>query len=195
MNFTVFLSTFGIIFLAELGDKTQLTAIALATKHNWKKVFLGAAVAFVLLNLGAVLVGKLLFEVLPVFWIKIISGGLFLYFGVVTLLAIRYDACEEEAEEKKFSMKGPLVTAFLMILIAELGDKTQIVTASLAAQHNAPIAVFSGSAIALWSSSLMGIFLGCRLTSFIPISYIHKVAGCMFIAFGAVVFYHAFAGT
>jgi putative Ca2+/H+ antiporter (TMEM165/GDT1 family) len=194
VNLTIFLSTFGIIFLAELGDKTQLTAMALATRYPWKKIFLGIAVAFALLNLGAVLVGKLLFTMLPVFWIKLVSGGLFLFFGISTLLTKDYHEDNMEGKENKFFTKGPIVTAFLMILLAELGDKTQIVTASLAAQHDSFVAVFFGSTIALWSVSLVGMFLGLQLTRFIPLPYIHKGAGCLFVAFGIVVIYQAIAG-
>jgi len=73
VNTTVFSSTFGIIFLAELGDKTQLTAMALAARYPWRKVFIGLAAAFALLNLAAVLVGSLLFTILPLFWIKLVS--------------------------------------------------------------------------------------------------------------------------
>jgi putative Ca2+/H+ antiporter (TMEM165/GDT1 family) len=191
MDFTVFLSTFGIIFLAELGDKTQLTAMALGTRYPWKKIFIGIAAAFALLNLAAVVVGELLFAVMPIFWIKMVSGGLFLYFGVSTLLAKKDDA-NEEAEEKKLGMKGPVITAFLMILLAELGDKTQIVTASLAAQYDSSLAVFIGSTLALWSVSLLGIFLGRQLTRFIPLSYIHKAAGCLFLVFGVAIISQAF---
>ena len=96
MDFAVFISTFGVIFLAELGDKTQLTAMALAARYPWKKVFIGIAAAFALLNLGAVLVGNLLFGVLPIFWVKLVSAALFLYFGLAALLT-RHDESEEES--------------------------------------------------------------------------------------------------
>lgn len=195
MDSTVFITTFGIIFLAELGDKTQLTAMALATKYPWKKIFIGLAAAFALLNLGAVLVGKVLFAFLPLFWIKMVSGGLFLFFGVATLRTKGFDDSEEEAEERRFKVRGPVATSFLMILLAELGDKTQIVTASLAAQHDSPLAVFSGSTLALWSVSLVGIFLGRQLTRLIPLSYIHKGAGSLFLIFGAAILYQALAGS
>jgi len=190
MDFAVFLSSFGIIFLAELGDKTQLTAMALATRYPWKKIFVGIAAAFALLNLGAVLIGKLLFAVLPIFWIKLVSGGLFLFFGITTLRA--YSGGEEEGP-KRASARGPILTAFLMILLAELGDKTQLVTTSLAAQHNAPLAVFTGSTLALWSVSLLGIFLGRQLIRVIPLATIHKAAAVLFLIFGAAVLWQAFA--
>ncbi len=190
MDTAVLMTTFGIIFLAELGDKTQLTAMALAVRYPWKSVFVGIAAAFALLNLGAVLVGKILFAVLPLFWIKLVSGGLFLFFGVATL---RGGEDDDDGEGKRASARGPVATSFVMILLAELGDKTQIVTTSLAAQYDSPLAVFSGSTLALWLVSLIGIFLGRQLVRFVSLSTIHKAAGVLFLVFGAIVLYQALA--
>ena len=194
MDLGVFFSSFSIIFLAELGDKTQLTAMALATKHPWKKIFIGIALAFALLNVGAVLIGKLLFAFLPLFWIKLVSAGLFLFFGVSTLRSGGFDEEEENEEERSLSGRGPVITAFFMILLAELGDKTQLVTTSLAAQHESLLAVYVGSTLALWAVSLIGIFVGKQLTRFIPLSYVHRGAGLLFLVFGAVILYQALAG-
>lgn len=188
MDLSVFITTFGIIFLAELGDKTQLTAMALALRYPWKKIFIGIAAAFALLNLGAVLVGKLLFALLPLFWIKLVSGGLFLYFGIATLRT----SPDEDEDGVKVKAAGAIRTAFLMILMAELGDKTQLVTASLAAQHASALTVFLGSTLALWTVSLLGIFLGKQLVRIIPLRYIHRAAGCLFLLFGGGIMYQAF---
>ena len=195
MTITQFLSTFGIIFLAELGDKTMLTAMTLATHYPWKKIFIGIAAAFALLNLAAVFVGKLLFAFLPLFWIQLFSAGLFLFFGINSLLEKSFDAHEEEEEEQRFARKGPILTAFFMILLAEMGDKTQLVTASLAAQaKQSSLVVFLGSTLALWSVSLLGIFLGRQLTRFIPLFYIHRAAGVLFLVFAVGITWQAFAG-
>ncbi len=193
MNTATFLAVFGIIFLAELGDKTQLTAMALATRYPWKRVFIGLAGAFALLNLGAVLLGSFLFAVLPLFWIKVSSALLFFFFGVTTLRAKRFDGEEEQEEEQRFKARGPAATSFIMILLAEIGDKTQLVTASLAAQHASPLGVFIASTLALWSVSLIGIFAGRQLVRFIPLAVLHKAAGCLFLVFGAAILYQAFA--
>jgi Ca2+/H+ antiporter, TMEM165/GDT1 family len=193
MNLTQFLSIFGIVFLAELGDKTQLTAMTLATHYPWKKIFLGIAAAFTLLNLAAVFVGKILFVFLSPFWIQLLSAGLFLFFGINSLLEKSFDEHEEEEEERRFAQKGPIFTAFLMILLAELGDKTQLVTASLAAQQS-PLVVFLGSTLALWSVSLLGIFLGRQLTRVIPLFWIHRAAGILFLIFAAHNGWQAFSG-
>jgi putative Ca2+/H+ antiporter (TMEM165/GDT1 family) len=192
MDFTIFFSTFGIIFLAELGDKTQLTAMALSVKFPWKKAFIGIAAAFALLNVGAVVLGKILFAFLPLFWIKMASAGLFLFFGIATM---RGNGCdrEDEEREKDSTARGAIATSFLMILMAELGDKTQLVTASLAAQHDEPLAVFAGSTLALWSVSLLGIFAGRQLIRIIPLSYIHRAAASLFIIFGVAIIFQAFS--
>ena len=107
MDPSTFVSSFGLIFLAELGDKTQLTAMALAAKYPWRKVFLGIAAAFVLLNLAAVSVGKVLFLLVPALWIHTASGLLFLFFGATTLLS-RGDAGEKGGTAK---VSGPILAA------------------------------------------------------------------------------------
>jgi putative Ca2+/H+ antiporter (TMEM165/GDT1 family) len=188
MEQTVFLGTFGLIFLAELGDKTQLTAMALALRYPWQRIFVGIAAAFVVLNLAAVLVGKVLFLLLPIFWVTLVSALLFLYFGYSTLR----HACdsEEDGDGPPPTAATAFRTAFIMIFMAELGDKTQLVTASQAARHSDSLTgmglVFAASTLALWSVSLLGIFAGKQLVRFIPICWIHRTAGFMFLVFGCL---------
>ena len=76
-----------------------------------------------------------------------------------------------------------MISSFLLILLAELGDKTQLTTASLAAQHDSSLAVFTGSSLALWAVSLLGILAGSLLTRAIPLAVVHKAAGVLFPAF------------
>ncbi|NTV50237.1 MAG: TMEM165/GDT1 family protein [Geobacteraceae bacterium] len=186
MEQTIFISTFGLIFLAELGDKTQLTAIALALRYPWQKIFVGIAAAFFVLNLAAVVVGKVLFLLLPIFWVTLVSALLFLYFGYTTLR----HACDSQEEEDGPPPTAATAarTAFIMIFMAELGDKTQLVTASQAAQHSDSLAgmsmVFLSSTLALWCVALLGIFAGKQLVRFIPLCWIHRTAGFMFLVFG-----------
>ena len=189
MNLAVLFSTFGLIFLAELGDKTQLASMALATRLPWRKVFLGAAAAFLILNGLAVGVGRVLFELVPLFWVRIASAALFLCFGITTLRA----KDEDEAEAGARGRRGPVLTAFSLILLAELGDKTQLVTASLAAQHASPLAVFVGSTLALWAVTLLGVLAGTQLLRFLPLRTVRRIAGALFLVFGAVLAYQALA--
>jgi putative Ca2+/H+ antiporter (TMEM165/GDT1 family) len=112
---------------------------------------------------------------------------LFLYFGVSTLVTSGPDK-----EEHKVSASTAVRTAFFMILLAELGDKTQLVTLSLAAQYDAPVAVFCASTLALWLVSLLGIFLGKQLLRIMPLHYIHRAAGILFLIFGGILLFKTF---
>ena len=188
MESTIFLSTFGLIFLAELGDKTQLTAMALALRYPWQRIFVGIAAAFVVLNLAAVLIGKVLFLLLPIFWVTLVSALLFLYFGYSTL---RHGCGSDDDDDAPPPTAATAArTAFIMIFMAELGDKTQLVTASQAARHSDSLTgmgtVFAASTLALWLVSLLGIFAGKQLVRFIPLCWIHRTAGFMFLVFGVV---------
>jgi putative Ca2+/H+ antiporter (TMEM165/GDT1 family) len=183
MNLTAFLSSFGLIFLAELGDKTQLTAMALATRFRWTRAFIGIALAFALLNAVAVGAGRLLFDLVPLGWVKAASALLFLGFGVV---AWRNARQEGEAERGARSNRGPVLTSFLLILLAELGDKTQLLTASLAAQYASPLAVFAGSTLALWAVSLLGLLVGAQVRRWIPARHVQRAAAVVFVVCGTV---------
>jgi len=194
VDLSLFISTFALIFLAELGDKTQLTAMALALRYPWKRIFIGIAAAFFVLNLAAVLVGRILFLVLPIFWVTLVSALLFLYFGYSTLK----NSCASDDEESLPATAADAVrTAFLMIFMAELGDKTQLVTASQAAQHSTSLigmtTVFVASTLALWSVSLIGIFAGKQLVKVIPVCWIHRAAGGMFLVFGLAMGWRLFS--
>ncbi|MDY0276157.1 MAG: TMEM165/GDT1 family protein [Desulfomicrobium sp.] len=186
---SVFSTTFALIFLAELGDKTQLTAMALAMRYPWRRVFAGIAIAFALLNLAAVLVGKLFFTFLPVFWITLASAILFIYFGYSTFR----HGCEQGEDAAPLTASSAFRTAFIMIFMAELGDKSQLVTASQAARHSGSFSdiflVFSASTLALWLVSLLGIFLGKKLLSCLPACWIQRLAGGLFFLFGLLMLY------
>jgi putative Ca2+/H+ antiporter (TMEM165/GDT1 family) len=179
MDFPVFFTTFGLIFIAELGDKTQLTAMALSVRYPWRRVFVGIAAAFVLLNLAAVAVGQILFSLVPMAAIQGVSGLLFCLFGRLTLRN-----SGKTSEEREMSLRTPMLTAFVLILLTELGDKTQIVTAALAAQYHSFLSVWVGSTLALWTVSLLGIFLGQGLVRVVPMKTIHRAAGVIFLVLG-----------
>jgi len=184
MSIPAFLSTFGLIFLAELGDKTQLTAMALAARYQWTRAFLGVASAFVVLNIAAVGVGRVLFDYVPVLWVRLASAVLFLVFGVLALRQGKEDE-SEDGQPKRFD-RGPFLTSFVLIFCAELGDKTQLATASLSAQHNAPLAVFLGSTLALWLVSILGLLVGAQLRQRLSPVLVQRLGGVLFVGFGLV---------
>lgn len=187
MDLSTLATTFGVIFLAELGDKTQLTAMALALRFPWRRILVGISCAFALLNLLAVLIGSILFAVIPLFWVKVISGTLFIIFGFG---AFRAGMDDGEPPSSRLAATA-FRTAFLMIFFAEMGDKTQIVTASLAAQTPRVFQVFAGSTLALVGVALIGIFLGRRILERIPLPIVHRAAGVLFLTFGGVILWQA----
>ncbi len=191
MDAAPLLGTFGLVLVAELGDKTQLAALALAARYPWKPVFLGAALAFAVLNAAAVGLGTLLYLTLPLFWVRIASGMMFLVFGVASL---RGGAGDGDASGERSGGRRPFLAAFGAILLAELGDKTQLATASLAAQYQAPLAVFAGSCAALWLISFGAVVLGTGITRRIPMPVVRRAAGVAFLAFGVAAIAQAFGG-
>ena len=183
------LSTFGLVLIAELGDKTQLAALALAASHPWRPVFLGAALAFTALNAAAVGLGTLLYVTVPLVWVRVASGVMFLAFG-----AASFRRSDGGGEPPRDRARGPFLAAFVAILLAELGDKTQLATASLAAQYQAPLAVFAGSCAALWLISLAAVTLGAGIARRIPVRVVRRAAGIAFLGFGASAIAQALGG-
>lgn len=183
VDLTPLVASFGLIFLAELGDKTQLAVITLAACHTPRHVMLGAAAAFTLLSLGAVLVGQAVLALVPVFWVQVVSGVLFLAVGVVTLL--RHP--EEDELEEDEACRTPMYTAFTLILLMEMGDKTQLAAILLTATYAAPVLVFLGVAGALILISALGVYLGAKISERFPRRTIENVAGSIFILFGVAI--------
>lgn len=180
MWWKAFLAAFGLLFVAELGDKTQLVIIALAGRYSLRTVFLAAAAAFALLNALAVSVGVALYEFLPEAVIKYGVAALFILFGIFTLLA------REEGEEarQKARARNPFLSVFLLISLMELGDKTQLSLLALTAKYSYPLFVWLGGTLALSATSFLGALLGAGLARVIPLSWMRRISGVIFIAFG-----------
>ncbi|MFA4934968.1 MAG: TMEM165/GDT1 family protein [Candidatus Methanoperedens sp.] len=179
MDITPLLTTFSLIALAEFGDKTQLAVIALSARYDRRKVFSGVIFAFALVTGLGVLVGDVLYRFIPQDVIQILAGLLFLAFGVLMLLS--KESCETEETNP---IGNPLLSAFSMIALAEMGDKTQLSAITLVAKYDSPYLVFAGALLALGLISLLGIFLGKKLCEIVPLSKIKLGAGAMFILFG-----------
>lgn len=178
---TIFLVSFGLIFTAELGDKTQLMVFTLALRYGGKPVLAGAFLAFALLSGSAALVGRGLGSLLSPELITRISAWVFIVFGIFMLLPKK----EKEAGEVKPSARTGLIAAFSLIAVSEMGDKTQIATLLLSVKYGSFTAVFLGSLAALTASTLLGVLVAGRLHKFIPTQYIAPVSGVLFILMGA----------
>jgi Ca2+/H+ antiporter, TMEM165/GDT1 family len=173
-------STFTLLFLAEMGDKTQLMAMTLAHRYRIAPVLLGTFAAFALLNLVAVLLGEGLARVVPREIVLVAAGVLFLVFGYRSWRSGE----EDDTATDIGSLRSAWLTSFMLIFIAELGDKTQLAMIALAAESGALWSVFIGGTLALWSVSLLGMLVGRTLLRRVPTHWVHRAAAVLFLFFG-----------
>lgn len=179
---SVIFTSFTLISLAEIGDKSQLVCMALAARHRHWPVLLGAFFAFAILNILAVVFGAGVAAWLPE---KVIAGlvaVLFGVFGVHALLAHDEDDTDEVVEKTGHNI---FITTFLLILVAEFGDKTQIAVAGLASSLS-PVYVWLGATTALLSISALGVWAGSTILKKLPISWLHRLSGGVFLIFALI---------
>ena len=181
-------SSFSLIALAELGDKSQLVCMTLAARHRQWPVLLGASLAFGVLNLLAVVFGATVALWIPEFWMALLVAAMFAGFGIHNLLFLQTDNEEQLTEKPGY---GVFATTLLLIFVAEFGDKTQIAVAGLAVQLD-PVAVWAGSTAALVVVSALGVWLGRKLLRRLPLPWLHRASGALFLLFALVVFVQAF---
>ncbi|TNG02889.1 MAG: TMEM165/GDT1 family protein [Gammaproteobacteria bacterium] len=177
--FSVSLSTFTLIALAEIGDKSQLVCMTLAARHRHWPVILGATTAFVVLNALAVLFGAGIAAWVPERLTAGIVAVLFGGFGVHALLS-KPDDDPEDVKERPGH--GIFFTTLLLIFIAEFGDKTQIAVAGLAGSM-APLPVWIGATAALVTISALGVWAGRTVLQHLPLQWLHRISGGVFILF------------
>ncbi|MHA1320813.1 MAG: TMEM165/GDT1 family protein, partial [Promethearchaeota archaeon] len=172
MDIVIFLIAYGILFIGELGDKTQLIVFNLALEYKkFYKVGIGATLGFAVIVTIGILFGSIITEFVPLGLISLISGLLFIAIGLIELRNIKSlylnersiksdsknkqnNGEKEEIESKdvaKFAWfkKNPYIAGFGFIFLMELGDKTQLLTITLASIYAAPIEVWLGAFLAL----------------------------------------------
>lgn len=179
----IFIASFLFVVLAEMGDKTQLLAMAFATRFPAKTVLAGILVATLLNHLLAVVVGSWLTNVVPLETIQIAASASFILFGLWTL---RGD--ELEGEDKKFKF-SPFWTVAVAFFFAEMGDKTQLATVALAAKYQSIIPIWMGTTAAMLVADAFGIIVGVVLGKKIPERFVKWFAAVIFILFGIVGLY------
>ena len=197
MDLALIATVFGLVFLAELPDKTALASLVLGTRYRPLYVFTGAAGAFAVHVVLAIAAGSVL-ALLPHRVLQSVVAALFL-FGAVVLLRGRHgqDEDEEQIDIKKGAAPTfPRVasTAFLVILVAEFGDLTQILTANLAARYHDPIAVGIGAVAGLWAVAGLAIVGGRGLLRVVPITVITRVAALFMLVLAGLSLYEAIKG-
>ncbi|MEY2700975.1 MAG: hypothetical protein RIQ52_1730 [Pseudomonadota bacterium] len=177
------LSTFALIAGAEIGDKSQLVCMTLTARHRghgWA-VFAGSTLAFWLLNAIAVVAGSWVLAWIPHDVLAIGVILLFTLFGVRSLL----DASEEEhADAIRPRSHSVFFSSFALLFLAELGDKTQLSVAALSTELK-PWIAWTGASLALTLTTAMAVILGFRLLKHIPLTWIHRAGGVLFLGFAA----------
>lgn len=181
-------STFAVIALAEMGDKTQLVCMTLSLRHRAMPVFAGAALAFALLNVIAVAVGAALSDWIPEKALNIIVAVLFGAFGI---WALKSRADDRQPEIRARSGRNVLAIAFAMIFISEMGDKTQIAVAGLSSTAD-PGAVWVGATLALAATSALGVLAGRTVLQRVPIVWLHRLSGVIFLGLATYSLIEAF---
>ncbi|MBB1256973.1 TMEM165/GDT1 family protein [Streptomyces alkaliterrae] len=184
--------TFGVVFLAELPDKTALAGLVLGTRYRASYVFAGVAAAFVVHVALAVAAGSLL-GLLPQRLLAVIVGVLFLT-GAFLLLRHEDEDGGEVRKPADQSFWKVAASGFMLILVAEFGDLTQIMTANLAARYDDPLAVALGAVTALWAVAAIGILGGRALMKRVPLGVISKIAAGVMTLLGLWSLFEAVAG-
>lgn len=184
-----FIASFIFVILAEMGDKTQLLAMAFAARYKAWQVLTAVFIATILNHSLAVITGRLLTKVVPLDVISFAASFSFILFGLWT---IRGD--ELHGEDKKATRFGPIVTVGIAFFLAEMGDKTQLATISLAIQYQNAIAVLMGTTLAMVVSDAIGIVIGIIMRKHIPERAVKWVSAVIFMIFGLWGMHSALAG-
>jgi len=170
-------TTFLLVAFAEIGDKSQLVCMTLAARHRGLPVVIGAVAAFAFLNALAVLFGAAVAAWLPG-WL--VALAVTILFGAFGIHALRYTDEEDDDDIEEKPGHGIVATTFLLIFLAEFGDKTQLAVAGMGSTSE-PYAVWAGSTAALALTSLLGVYAGRRLLKRLPLKWIHRVSGVLFL--------------
>ncbi len=170
---------FSLIFVAEMGDKTQILAMAFATQYPILKVLTGIGIGAFLNHGLAVILGALLSTVIDFDLMQMIAGIAFVGFGLWTLKI--EDEEDEETSKKQF---GPVITVSIAFFIGELGDKTQLTAITLASEASYPAFILLGTVLGMIATGALGIYVGKKLGDKIPELAIKYLASSIFLLFG-----------
>ncbi len=193
MSFELFATVFGIIFVAELPDKTALATLVLATRHRALPVFLGAGLALSVQSVVAVAAGSLLAK-LDRSYIQFGSGLVFL--GCAVAMALRRPEADEAeaAAAQQAGFARSMWMTFAVIFIAEWGDLTQIGTAALQARYKDWLTILLASIAALWCVTAIAVIVGNRAATVLKPRITQIVAAVVFSIVGIVLIASAIHG-
>jgi putative Ca2+/H+ antiporter (TMEM165/GDT1 family) len=177
------LLSFGVIFVAELGDKSQLMALAFATRYRALPVLVGITIATAVVHLVSVGIGAGLGATLPTNWITLAAGIAF--FGFAAWTARGDQLSGDEAGKVNRSAKSAIVAASAAFFLAELGDKTMLATITLATTEGV-FGVWIGSTVGMVAADALAILVGQQVAKRVPEKVIRYVAAGSFVVFGVL---------
>jgi Ca2+/H+ antiporter, TMEM165/GDT1 family len=179
-----FLVSSGVVALAEIGDKTQLLALLLAAKFRkpWPIVF-GILAATILNHTLAGAIGSWLASTIGPIWLRWILGGSFIAMAIWTLVPDKYEALD--AKPPRFGVFVATAVAFFLV---EMGDKTQIATAALAAKYPSLLAVVGGTTFGMMLADVPAVWLGEIAAHKLPLKLVRSIAAAIFLVLGILVF-------
>lgn len=178
-----FLLSTAVIFVAELGDKSQLMAMTFAARYRARDVLLGITGATLVVHLASVGLGALLGDLLGEYQgvISVAAGVAFLLFALWTLRGD--ELTEEEAEKARHATGGAVLAVGTAFFLAELGDKTMLATVTLATQHGW-LGTWLGSTVGMVAADALAILVGAVLGRRLPEKVITYGAAALFALFG-----------
>ena len=181
LHMDAFLISTGLVALAEMGDKTQLLALVLATrfKKPWP-IVLGILVATLLNHAMAGALGAWVTTQISPQTLRYILGASFIAMAVWMLVPDKLD----DAADSKKPRFGVFATTVVLFFLAEMGDKTQIATVMLAARFDAFIAVVAGTTLGMMLANAPVVWLGERMTRLVPLRLVHLVSAVIFLGLG-----------
>jgi len=182
-GWALFFSVFGVVFVAELPDKTALAALVLATRHRPLPVLVGAGVALTIQSIVAVAAGHLV-SLLPPRPVHVLAGALFLASAVVMWRRKEESEADVKDRGEGRDFLRTVWPVFVVVFIAEWGDLTQLATAALAARYHAPFVVFGGATLALWTVAAIAVFLGHRAGKLLDPHLTKRIAAVLFALVG-----------
>jgi putative Ca2+/H+ antiporter (TMEM165/GDT1 family) len=191
LDLTTMALVFGAIFLVELPDKTFIATLVMSTRFRPLLVWIGVGLAFLVQTLVAVVAGGLLAK-LPTTPVQLVAIAMFLIGGVILLKGAAAADAEEAETEEEFAEKSNrqvrgwqiVSMCFGIIFLAEWGDLSQLLTASMVLKYGEPVSVFLGAWAALLAVSALGAALGRTLLTKMKLSTIRRIGGavCLVLA-------------
>lgn len=169
------------VVMAEMGDKTQLLAMAFAARYRARDVLLGVLLGALLNHGMAVGLGAYLGHIIPLGLLGVLAGFLFLLFG---LMALRVD--KGESDEQQANRFGPVATVALSFFLGEMGDKTQLTTLTMAVEYRLPLLVLAGAVSGMMLANSPGILVGEKLLRRISPRTLRLISAAVFTGFGLV---------